>query len=130
MTRQKRTKRDHILGQTIKTRREKLGLSFRQLGKLAGVESSIIVRYENGETLTPKPDILTKLAQALEMPAADLYVLAGYSVPKDLPSLPNYLRAKSGLPEEAQEELVVYYRQLQKKHRTSKGKSPEAKTDS
>jgi transcriptional regulator with XRE-family HTH domain len=53
------------LGQHLRTRREELGLSTRQLSAQAGVNDVTIVRIERGEFAAPRPDKLSRLADAL-----------------------------------------------------------------
>jgi transcriptional regulator with XRE-family HTH domain len=101
------------LGKLLKDRRIAAGLSTRSLAIKAGVDDSTIVRLEQGARNTPRPDVLTKLATSLHLSLADLFSLAGYSVPKELPSLPAYLRIKyRHLPQPARDELVTYMRHL------------------
>ncbi len=105
------------LGAILKAKREERKLSTRALGALAGVDDSTIVRLENGTRSAPRPDVLARVANALELSLADLYTLAGYAVPKDLPSLPAYLRVKYGnLPQAAQDELSEHLNYLNEKY--------------
>ncbi len=46
------------------------------------------------------PDHLMGLAQALDLKATDLFLLAGLPIPKELPSVNAMLRAEYGLSEE------------------------------
>jgi transcriptional regulator with XRE-family HTH domain len=101
------------LGRLLKQKREAAGLSTRALGAKAGINDSTIVRLEQGMRDTPRPDILTKLAKALHLNLADVFSLAGYSIPQELPNLPTYLRIKyRHLPQPARSELVIYMHQL------------------
>src|SRR3954462_11426399 len=92
------------LGRLIKRRRETLGLSGRQLAEAIGARNSTVVRIESGESL-PTTTTLTRLAEALELPTADVYAAAGYTVPGDLPSFQPYLRTKYGMRDEAVADL-------------------------
>jgi transcriptional regulator with XRE-family HTH domain len=101
------------LGSLLKRQRLAAGLSTRALGAKAGVDDSTIVRLEQGLRDAPRPDILTKLAKALHISLADLFALAGYAVPQELPTLPTYLRIKyRHVPQPARDELVSYMRHL------------------
>jgi transcriptional regulator with XRE-family HTH domain len=101
------------LGSLLRQKREAAGLSTRSLGSKAGVDDSTIVRLEQGLRGNPRPDILTKLAKALHLNLADVFALAGYAVPQELPNLPIYLRTKyRHLPQPARDELVTYMRHL------------------
>lgn len=82
------------LGRFLRTRREALSLSTRQLAAVAGVPDSTIVRFEQGAYAAPSPDKLARLAEALDLNLADVYSLADYAVPANLPSPGPYLRTK------------------------------------
>lgn len=82
------------LGQMLKARREELGLSTRMLAKLAEINQATVVRFEAGDILAPHPDKLSRIAKALSLSGTDVYALADYLVPTDLPSLRPYLMTK------------------------------------
>lgn len=82
------------LGQMLKARREELGLSTRKLAKLAEINQATVVRFEAGGILAPHPDKLSRIAKALSLSGTDVYALADYLVPTDLPSLKPYLKTK------------------------------------
>ena len=82
------------LGHMLKARREELGLSTRQLAKLARIDQATVVRFETGSILAPHPDKLSRIAGALGLSSGDVYALADYLVPTDLPSLRPYLMTK------------------------------------
>jgi transcriptional regulator with XRE-family HTH domain len=112
------------LADLIKSKKQELGLSTRALAKIAGLDNGNIVRIEQG-TRPPKPETLSKLATALQLPLADLYHLAGYEIPNELPSMPIYLRTKyKNLSKEAQAELEAKLQELQKRHAQDKGPEP------
>jgi len=78
---------------------------------------SVIFRIESGEIAAPNPDKLIHLAQALRLPVADVFVLAGYAVPHQLPSFRPYLRTRYGeLPPEALTRLDAYFRRIQQEY--------------
>jgi transcriptional regulator with XRE-family HTH domain len=105
------------LGTYIKREREAKGWSIRALGRESDIRDTTIMRIERGETTAPEPDILEKLAKALETPLSDLYDLAGYAIPTELPSMPAYLRTKyRDLPEPARDELNSYLEHLRQKY--------------
>lgn len=88
-------------GAYIKCLRAEQKLSIRGLADKAGMDSGGLTRLEHGKFL-PHPDTLKALAMALQVPLADMFVMAGYVIPYDLPSITPYLRARySSLPEEA-----------------------------
>ncbi len=105
------------LGQTLRTRREELGLSQRQLAAQAGVNDATIVRIEHGEFNAPAPDKLSRIAAALGLPLADVFALADYVVPSELPSFQPYLRSRySDLPKDAIDDLDRAFARIVEKH--------------
>lgn len=87
------------LGKLLRDRRAGLGLSVRQLEARCGVSFPTINRLEQGQFSSPAPDKLASIAKALKLSLADVYALADYAVPTDLPSPTLYLRTKySDLP--------------------------------
>lgn len=105
------------LGKTITAKREQLGWSIRELARRTDLNDTTVMRIERGERSAPSPDVLARLADALELSLAELYTLAGYAVPTDLPSMPAYLRVKyRDLPAPARDELNKYLEQLKHKY--------------
>lgn len=80
------------LGLVIQTRRQEIGLSSAALAREIRLNKSTILRMERGEIATPAPDTLIRLARALDLPAPELFALAGHP----LPSLREYLQAAYG----------------------------------
>ena len=82
-----------------------------------GLDSGALTRLEHGETRTPTPETLRALAEALDVPLADLYAVAGHVVPYDLPSLVPYLQTRYGqLPDTALAEASAYLEHLIDEH--------------
>jgi transcriptional regulator with XRE-family HTH domain len=105
------------LGKLLRDHREALGLSTRQLEAITGITGATIVRIEQGEFAAPAPDKLARLADALGIPLADVYAVAEYSAPKQLPTLKPYLRTKyRELPDEAATQIEAYADRLARKH--------------
>ncbi len=105
------------LGALIKAKRAEAGVSLPKLEALTGIDDGLLSRMESGLILTPSPDKLGRIADALKIPLADLYALADYAAPSQLPSMRPYLRTKyRELPEEAAEQLDAYVKRLAKKH--------------
>jgi transcriptional regulator with XRE-family HTH domain len=77
----------------ITKHREDAGLSIPKLAALIGVTKQIVYNWEAGEVL-PQVTVLEPLARAINVSYEDLYTLAGYSHPEELPSGAPYLRAK------------------------------------
>jgi len=103
------SKRDAVrLGRYIQGQREARGLSGRALARAAGIDKASLHRIERGDILSPASHVLMGLAQALEVDLADLYLEAGLPLPKKLPSMKPYLRAKYDLPEQAIAQIAEY----------------------
>jgi len=101
------------LGRRLRARREELGLSVRDLERLADVDNGTIVRIEQGAFAAPRPDKLSRIAEALRLPLADVFALAEYVVPDELPTFAPYLRAKyRALPTAALAELERHFDDL------------------
>lgn len=82
------------LGEYIRHLRIDHAASIRALADRAGIDSGGLTRLESGRVRHPRPDTLSALAQALDVPFADIFAYAGYTVPHDLPSVEPYLRTK------------------------------------
>jgi transcriptional regulator with XRE-family HTH domain len=105
------------LGRQLRARRDELGLSVRDLAKLAELDNGTIVRIEQGAFAAPRPDKLSRIAEALGLNLADVFALADYSVPSELPSFSPYLRTKyRDLPVPAVEELERSFKRIAKRH--------------
>lgn len=105
------------LGRFLRSRREARQLSLRQLSALAHVDDGTITRIEQGKFAAPAPDKLSRLAEALGLNLGDVYAMADYAVPQDLPALSPYLRTKyRDLPPEASEAIERYAVRLAKRH--------------
>lgn len=105
------------LGSRLRERREQLDLSIRELAERTGVNHSTVVRLEQGAIESPAPDKLSRIAEELGLSLADVFALADYSVPSDLPSFRPYLRTKyRGLPAPAVEELERSFQRIAKRH--------------
>jgi transcriptional regulator with XRE-family HTH domain len=104
-------------GEYVRRLREEKGFSMRGLASEADIDSGALTRLEHGRVHSPQPDTLKALAAALEVPLADMFAMAGYTVPSELPSISPYLRARYGqLPEEAIVEASDYVERLIEKH--------------
>jgi transcriptional regulator with XRE-family HTH domain len=105
------------LGDYLREARHAAGLSAIALGELTNMNDATIIRFENGKMASPAPDKLARIADALELPLADVFALADYASPRDLPSFTPYLRTKyRDLPEDAAEQIEKYVARVAKKH--------------
>ena len=105
------------LGRKLRERRETLGMSLRQLEEKSGVFNVTIMRIERGDSTDPSAEKLARLAEALDLPLADIYAMADLAIPADLPSFKPYLRTKyRGLPAADIVAIEKYAAKLAKKH--------------
>ena len=113
------------LAQVIRERRTKLGISAREVAQRADLNNATIHHLETATNPRPSSESLTAIAEALELPAADLLAIVD-RLPTELPTFTPYLRTKyHELPEAALTEMEDYFRQVQQKHHAS----PEGPTD-
>lgn len=104
-------------GEYIKRLRRERKLSMRGLAHEANIDSGALTRIEQGKVSTPQPDTLKALAAALQVPLADMFAMAGYVIPYDLPSIAPYLHARYGhLPEETLASANDYLQKLIEEH--------------
>lgn len=89
------------LGTFVRQARERADLSLRNLEAITGIPRAKLNRLEHGSKIDNEPDVLQRLAEALELSSDDLFALAGYRPSEKLPSLTPYLRAKYHLPPKA-----------------------------
>lgn len=105
------------LGSYLQSARNAKGLSLVAVSKLTGIPGATVSRIETGVFQAPRPDKLALIAEALELSLADVFALAEYAVPNDLPSFTPYLRSKyHDLPDEAVEQIERYAQKLARKH--------------
>jgi transcriptional regulator with XRE-family HTH domain len=121
------------LGQLLKASREASGLSTHRLAAAAEMDQATVVRLEAGSISAPRPDKLSRIAQVLGISGADIFSLAGYTVPSDLPTLRPYLSAKyRGLLNEDIDKIEAYVARTAKKRGievaevSSRGEVPSA----
>ena len=104
------------LGQLLKMRREACGLSTHRLAAAAVMDQATVVRFEAGSIVAPRPDKLSRIAEVLGLSSADVFALAGYIAPTNLPTLRPYLSAKyRGLLTEDIEKIEAYVARIAKK---------------
>lgn len=105
------------LGKLISDTRTSSGLRLDDLVESTGIPRTQLHRLEQGQLSQVQPARLRSLAGALQLPTSDLFSLAGYVIPEELPTFTPYLRSKYGdLPEAAKSELERSFRTIAKKH--------------
>ena len=107
------------LGLVVQQQRRAKGWSTRRLAAAVGVHMAQIVRLEQGAVQSPHAETLAAIAEQLELPLADLFGLAGFAAPTELPSFKPYLRAKyRDLPPAAVAELERSFQAIADKYGT------------
>jgi transcriptional regulator with XRE-family HTH domain len=105
------------LGEWLRERRHEAGIGTTELAKRTGINDATITRIEQGAIASPDPHKLRLISQELDLSLADVYAMAGYAAPTDLPSFRPYLRRKyRDLPDEAIEDLEQAFQRIVKKH--------------
>lgn len=108
------------LGEFVKKLRTERGLSIRALAAQAGVDFSWLAKLERGQRNSPAARSLWRVARALDVETADLYLEAGFGDAHGLPGFRPYLRAKYHLPPEAIAQLEDYFTFINEKYRADK----------
>jgi transcriptional regulator with XRE-family HTH domain len=118
------------LGRVLRSQREGLGLSQRAISQVAGIQHSTLVRLEQGAFPSPRPETLAAVTAALGLNLADIYTLAGYPLPEELPSLTPYLRTKyRDLPDREIDQLTSEIQRVLRRHGIAPNNGPEAGED-
>jgi transcriptional regulator with XRE-family HTH domain len=102
------------VGDFIRTQRELMSLSMRQLAGLAKVSNPYLSQIERG-VYTPSAQVLKGIADALDMSAETLYREAGLlddPVERPSVSVEDAIRVDGRLTQEARQALIQVYRGL------------------
>ena len=102
------------VGDFIRTQRELMSLSMRQLAGMAKVSNPYLSQIERG-VYTPSAQVLKGIADALDMSAETLYREAGLlddSVERPGLSVEDAIRVDARLTQEAKQALIQVYRGL------------------
>lgn len=105
------------LGAFVRRLREQAGMSLRSLATAAEVDATWLSRLEHGRYSAPHPAGLYRLARALEVEVAELYLAAGFGDARELPGFAPYLRSKYELPDEAVAQLQAHFELINDKYR-------------
>jgi transcriptional regulator with XRE-family HTH domain len=105
------------LGEWLRERRHEAGISTTQLAKRIGITDGTISRIEQGFIVSPDPRKLRAISEQLDLNLADVYAMAGYAAPTDLPSFQPYLRRKyHDLPDDALDDLERAFDRIVREH--------------
>jgi transcriptional regulator with XRE-family HTH domain len=108
------------LGAYVQRLRLERTLSVRGLAARAKVDFSWLSRLERGRIASPDARSLWRVARALEVEVADMYLEAGFGDAHGLPGFGPYLRAKYHLPQEAVDQLEAHFALINEKYRLSR----------
>lgn len=107
------------LATRLRAERERHSLSAHEVARRAGINVGTVTRIELGQIVSPRPENLLAIAAVLDIPASDIFALANWVQPDDLPNFSSYLRAKYGsLPEAAFHEMQTFFDSLALKYGT------------
>lgn len=104
------------LGSYVQHLRSERALSLRALADRAKVDFSWLSRLERGRIGSPGARGLWRVARALDVEPADMYLEAGFGDTHGLPGFGPYLRAKYHLPEDAVEQLEAHFALINEKY--------------
>jgi transcriptional regulator with XRE-family HTH domain len=113
-----------LIGETVKIRREELGLDQLQLGQRVGVGQQTVSRWETGVAV-PKPNRLPVLAEVLGLDPEYVHRMAGYlPVERTSPAadLVHDLYARAA--ELSDDELLLLLDRIWQEYRKRKGLVP------
>jgi len=104
------------LGAYVQQLRTERALRLRGLAARAKVDPSWLSRLEHGRIASPDARSLWRIARALDVEVADMYLEAGYGDAHGLPGFGPYLRAKYHLPPEAVDQLEAHFTLINEKY--------------
>lgn len=105
------------LARYLRENRERAGVSAYSLATRVGIGRAQLTRLEQGQVLNPRPEVLAGYADAIGVPLADIYAIAGIPAAKGLPTLRPYLRAKyHRLSAEDAAKIEAFVDDLMKQH--------------
>jgi transcriptional regulator with XRE-family HTH domain len=105
------------IGEYIRRAREKKGLSGRRLAAMINMHHGYLSRLEAGDYKRPSPEILERIASALDLNYDDLFAITGQHAPSGLPSFVPYIRAKYEVDDETLRKLNEYFNTLRAEHK-------------
>jgi len=82
------------LGTFLRQARTTAGLTTREVAAACGIDMATVVRIEGGKIASPAPEKLRAIAACFGISLADIFTMAGYVIPDDLPSIDLYLQTK------------------------------------
>ena len=118
------------LGEIIYKAREAIGMPTRELAERIGLNRSTLNRLQIGKIAQPRPALLARIAEELQINVGELYALAGYQTEDQLPDLSGWLNIRHrSLPDEAVEALQSHLDDLVNKHESDAMNNQERKEE-
>jgi transcriptional regulator with XRE-family HTH domain len=114
------------LGAYVQQLRLERALSVRGLAARAKVDFSWLSRLERGLIGSPDARSLWRIARALDVEVADIYLEAGFGDAHGLPGFGPYLRAKYHLPAYAVAQLEAHFALINERYRTRRDEQEAA----
>ena len=112
------------LGAYVQQLRHDRALSVRALAARAKVDFSWLSRLEHGRFASPDARSLWRIARALDVEVADIYLEAGFGDAHGLPGFGPYLRAKYHLPDVAIAQLQAHFALINEKYHIAMNGEP------
>lgn len=113
-----------LIGETVKIRREELGLGQFELGRRVGVGQQTVSRWETGQAV-PKPDRLPILAEVLNLDSEYVHRLAGYlPAERSSPAADLVHQVYARAAELSDDELLLLLDRCWQEHRRRRGFVP------
>jgi transcriptional regulator with XRE-family HTH domain len=96
------------LGQSLRAARQQAGLPLREVERLTGISNAYLSQVECDKVKQPSPVWLHKLANVYAVSYASLLKLAGYPIPGERPSEPNFAGRIGPVTAEEEDALSEY----------------------
>src|SRR5260221_13934073 len=106
------------IGTYTKYQRQKRELSLNEFAKLANITPSFLMRLENGVYQNIKFDVIEKIASGFQMTAEDfLRKCQVITSSEELPPLEYYLKELYQFPEEAIQDVKLFFSFVEEKYK-------------
>ncbi|HKP39460.1 helix-turn-helix transcriptional regulator [Mycobacterium sp.] len=104
------------LSELLTSKRIDAGLSGAEVARRAGVDVGTVSRIERGQIASPTAKTLLAMGKVLGISATELFAIAPWTTPQELPTIRPYLRTKYHLPDEAMREIEAHFADVAKRH--------------
>ncbi len=104
------------LADLLNAKQAATGLSGAEVARRAGVDAGTVSRIERGQIPNPTAKTLLSLGEVLGIPESELFAVAPWATPQELPTIRPYLRTKYHMPESAMQEIEAQFDTIARKH--------------